>query len=232
MFGVDAQADARAPTGAICDRVEQLELADALDVEAAHVHRERALHLGARLADAGKDDPRRIAASGEDALEFAAGNDVEAAAAPREPLQHGQRRVGLDGVAEQVIAAGQRVLVGGEGARHCSGRVGVERRFEAAREIDGGDAFDHQSVIAKRDVGCAGQVHQRDAGADAGDAAGARPFDDDTGGEADGAALGRASGPFWPHAAKDAEMAARAIAPAAVATTLPARPVIRRFYRP
>jgi len=33
---------------------------------------EAKLHLRARLADAGEDDPRRIAAGGEDALELAA----------------------------------------------------------------------------------------------------------------------------------------------------------------
>jgi len=87
--------------------------------------------------------------------------------------------------------------------------------------------------VEQGDLGRAGQVHQRDAGADVGKAAGDRVVDGEgTDDAADGAALGRTSGPFWPQAASDAETTARAIARAAVATTLPARLVIRRFYRP
>jgi len=56
--------------------------------------------------------------------------------------------------------------------------------------------------------------------------------EDGTDDAADGAGLARTSGPFWPQAASNAETAARASARAAVATTLPARLVIRRFYRP
>ena len=85
--GIDAQADARAPAGVARDLAQLLELADAFDVEAEDVGLERAPHLGARLADAREDDAGRVAAGGEDALELAAGDDVEAAAAAREPLQ-------------------------------------------------------------------------------------------------------------------------------------------------
>ena len=232
--GIDAQADARAPAGAACHLAQQLELADAFDVEAEDVDRERALHLGAGLADAGEDDPLRVAAGGEDALELAAGNDVEAAAAAREPLQHRQRRVGLDRVAEEVVAAGERVLVRGERVRHDRARVDVERRLEAAREVDGGDALDHEAALAQRDVGRAGEVHQRDAGADVGNAEGTTVVAEEgtAGATADGAGLARTRAPFWPHAASKAVTAAATIARAAVATTLPARLVIRRFYRP
>ena len=88
--GVDAQADARPPAGGLSDDAQQLELADAFDVEAEDAERERALHLRACLADAREDDPLRRAAGGEDALELAARDDVEAAAAAREPLQNGE----------------------------------------------------------------------------------------------------------------------------------------------
>jgi hypothetical protein len=63
--GIDAQADAGAPTRDARDLAQQLELADALDVEAEDVARERALHLGARLADAREDNPLRGDADGE-----------------------------------------------------------------------------------------------------------------------------------------------------------------------
>ena len=46
-----------------------------------------------RLADAGEDDLARIAAGGDHARELAAGDDVEAAAQPREQIQ--DREVGF-----------------------------------------------------------------------------------------------------------------------------------------
>ena len=52
------------------------------------------------LADAGEHDLRRIAAGLQHAKQLAAGDDVEAGAGFRQQRQHGQRRVGLDGVAD------------------------------------------------------------------------------------------------------------------------------------
>ena len=226
--GIDAQADARAPARSARDLAQQLELADALDVEAEDVERERALHLGARLADAREDDPLRRAAGGEDALELAARDDVEAAAAAREPLQDGERRVGLDGIAEQMVASGERTLVGGEGARHRRARIDVERRAEAARQLGGGDALDEERAVAAGDLGSAGQVHQR--GADAGVVSGAANdgSGDRSGTAAGGTGLTPISGPFCPHDASKAK-AIVASERAAVATTLPARFLMARL---
>jgi hypothetical protein len=78
--GIDAQAHPAPPPARAGDGGERLELADALDVEAEHAGSERLRHLGAGLADAGEDDPRRIAAGRQHPLELAAGDDVEAAA--------------------------------------------------------------------------------------------------------------------------------------------------------
>jgi hypothetical protein len=80
---------------------ERLELADALDVEAEHVGVERLRHLGAGLADAGEDDPAGSPPAARHPLELAARDDVEAAAASGEPLQHRQVRVRLDRIADQ-----------------------------------------------------------------------------------------------------------------------------------
>jgi hypothetical protein len=68
-----------------------------------------ALAISARvLPDAGEDDSGRVAAGRQHPLELAAGHDVEAAALAGEPLQHREVRVRLDGIADQVVAAGER----------------------------------------------------------------------------------------------------------------------------
>jgi hypothetical protein len=52
------------------DLGQHLEFGFALDVEAQHVGLQRAAHVLAGLADAGKHDLRRVGAGGQDALEL------------------------------------------------------------------------------------------------------------------------------------------------------------------
>ena len=130
--GVDAQADPCSPAARGRHARQHFHLADAFDVEAHHAGFERALHLRAGLADAGKDDARRVSAHGQHPLELAPGNDVEAAALRREPLQHRQARIGLHCIADEVVAAGKCVLVRRQRALHRRLRVDVERRVRSA----------------------------------------------------------------------------------------------------
>jgi hypothetical protein len=77
---VDADADGRAPATGPGHLVDDVQLGQALDVEAADARLERAADLGARLADAREHDLAGRAAGGQHALQLAARDDVEAAA--------------------------------------------------------------------------------------------------------------------------------------------------------
>jgi hypothetical protein len=70
------------------------------------------------LADAGEHHFRCRRTDRQHARQFAAADDVEAAAQLGEDLQHGQVRVGLHRVAQQVLAADQRTLVRRGGFAH------------------------------------------------------------------------------------------------------------------
>ena len=70
---------------------------------------ERQVDLRHSLSHAGKDHAAGSLRRGsEHALQFAAGDDVEPCAALGEQLENGQRGVGLDRIADQVIAARER----------------------------------------------------------------------------------------------------------------------------
>ena len=128
--GVDAQADRRDVAARRATSASTLELGVALDVEAAGCRRRA--HGASRRASCRRPRrrPRRIAAGRQHALELAARDDVEAAAGARERLQHGQVGVGLHRVADQVVAPGERALVGGERRQHGAARIDVQRRAD------------------------------------------------------------------------------------------------------
>ena len=184
--GIDAQAHARDLPRGHGDFRQRREFGFALDVEAQHAGVERLPHLGARLADAREDDLAGVAAGSDHARQLAARDDVESAACAREGLQHGQARIGLHRIADEMVALRQCALVGAERLEHGGARIDVERRAVAPREIRRRTVFDVQRVAPVGDVRCARQPHR--AGADAG-AAVAAAF----------AGAGRNSGPFWPH---------------------------------
>ena len=91
-------------------------------VEAADAGVQGEAHLGGGLADAGEDHLASIAAGGQHAGQFAAGDDVEAGAQLGEYRQHAKAGVGLDRVAHQRLAQAEGAL------------VGVEAWVSAARE--------------------------------------------------------------------------------------------------
>ena len=83
-----------------------------------------------RLADAGKNHLAGIAAGGKHAQQFAAGDDVEAGAPPRQQVEDGQVRVGLHGVAHQRVAAGAGIGVGIEIVQQRRLGIDVQGRAE------------------------------------------------------------------------------------------------------
>ena len=124
--------------------VEARKFACGFDVEAKNAGGERRAHFRRGLADTGKHDLLRLAAGLEHARKFAAGDDVEAAAEPGEHVEHGQIRIGFDRVANKVIAARQRLIVGAVGGLQRGARV-----YVAGRAARLGDAIERHSFNAE-----------------------------------------------------------------------------------
>src|SRR5471032_55240 len=119
--GVDPQRYARGLAHGTGHFVQTMQLRNRFDVEAQDVMRQRQAHFVDALADAGEDHLARIAARRQHAQQLAAGDDVETGALARHQVEDGQVGVGLHGVADQGVAAGAGVGVGGE--------VGQQRRL-------------------------------------------------------------------------------------------------------
>src|SRR5262249_1711950 len=91
--------------------VDQGQLRLRLAVEAVDAAGEGVLHLVRRLTDAGENDLSRIAAGLENAVQLAAGNDVEARARLGQQRQDGKRRVRLHGIADLMREIAERLVV-------------------------------------------------------------------------------------------------------------------------
>jgi hypothetical protein len=169
----------------------------ALDVEAAHAGFEREAHLFARLADAREHHLGRAATGGQHALQLAGRDDVEAAACFGQGLQHGEARIGLHRIADQVRAAGQCALVAGRGGAHRVARVDVERRAEFACQRRQRALLDPELLIALGEKGVAGQGHRRgaEAGLPAGTGKGVVAEGDVGGGWTEAGGVGKVNGP-------------------------------------
>ena len=89
------------------DRLERVDLGDALHVDGADPRVERHRELAVGLSDAGEDDLGRIEAGLEAPGELAPRDDVRAAAAPREPFEDREVAVRLDRVGDEGGAAGR-----------------------------------------------------------------------------------------------------------------------------
>jgi hypothetical protein len=118
------------------NHLQTLELVSGFDVEAVHADFQRATHVVTGLADAGEDDLVRAAASGENALQLATGNDVETGAETGQDIQYAEVGVGFDRKADQVRHAGQRIGKGQILSFDVCARVNVGGRAEAVG--DGG----------------------------------------------------------------------------------------------
>ena len=100
---IDAQRKARTDAERFGARGEQVQLGFGLDIEEQDVGLERSVDLPDLLAYAGEDDLRqRSLMRLANALQLAAGDDVEACTLLRQQTQNRQRRVGLDRIADGV----------------------------------------------------------------------------------------------------------------------------------
>ena len=108
-IGVHTQADVRGHADFDSDPRQHFEFSRAFHIEALHAGFHGHGHLGAGLANARENttfDAEPPAA--RDARQFTGRDDVKAAACLSKGLQHGQIRVGLHGIANQVGSAMQR----------------------------------------------------------------------------------------------------------------------------
>ena len=110
-IGIDAQREAGADFEFARAGREQLQLRLAFHVELQNAGLEREVDLRGGFSHAGKDHAAGgIRRGGQHALQFAAGDDVETGAVLAEKLENGQRGVGLDRVADKMLAAGESLL--------------------------------------------------------------------------------------------------------------------------
>jgi len=93
-----------------------------IHVAAQNPGTQRCSNLSLTLADTRKDNFARICAGGDRAHEFAAADDVKAAARTRNEIEHGQIGVGFHRIAD-------------EARRPAARGVGAQRRVDRAARI-------------------------------------------------------------------------------------------------
>ena len=142
---IDAEGDGRARAHAGGHLGEAVEFGGGFHVEAADAGVQGEAHLGGGLADAGEDHLASIAAGGQHAGQFAAGDDVEAGAQLGEYRQHAKAGVGLDGVAHQRLAQAEGALVGVEGLGQRGAGIDVGGGAELGGDVCEGDPFKGQA---------------------------------------------------------------------------------------
>ena len=160
-LGIDVRVHADADRGRLArfggDFTEHLQFGFAFDVEAQNARLQCLAHFGACFAHAGEDHLGRVAACGQNAFEFTAGDDVEPATLAGKELQHGQRGVGLHGVADMELASGETALVGRQCLAHGGRGIDEQRCAMRLGEVAHAHVFNEQFVVAVGNMGMAGQ---------------------------------------------------------------------------
>ena len=131
---VDAHGNAGGVAGLLREARQQIEFGLGLDVEAVDVGCERGAQLGLGLADAGEHDFPRRDAGCQGALQLAAGDDVGAGAALGQGAQHRLIGIGLHGVADQHVLAGEGVREHAVVPLQGGGGIAVERGADGGGE--------------------------------------------------------------------------------------------------
>ncbi len=155
--GIDTNADRCAQSHGLGHFAQHVEFCLALHVEAANADLQRLAHFCARLAYAGKDHLRRVAAGRNHALQFAGRNDIEAAAMAGEKLQDSERRVRFHGIADLHLAPSEPALVGTQGVQHGCLGIDVEGRAELPGQVGKAKALQLKRLVVVVQVGVAGQ---------------------------------------------------------------------------
>jgi hypothetical protein len=133
--GIHAQGDRRARAELARDLVQRAQLAHRLHVEEQDLRLQRVAHLVPRLADAGKDDFLRRHARPQRAMQLAAGDDVGAGAGPGQRRDHGQVRIRLDRIADEMRQVLEGVVVRAIAVEQRGFRVHVRRCADGVGEL-------------------------------------------------------------------------------------------------
>ena len=123
------------------DFIDAEEFGFAFDVEGVNFLFEGELNFNLGFADASKDATAGVAAGGDDALQFAGADDVEAAAEVGEHAEDGEVGIGLHGEAHEVIEGGHGVIEFLEMITEGVLGVDVERRAVFFGQGFDGDTF-------------------------------------------------------------------------------------------
>ena len=123
------------------DAVDTFQFRFALDVERINAAAQREFDFLFGLADTGEGAFLRRTARRNNPAEFAFAHDVESAAEVGERAQHGEIRVCLDGVADEVVEREQRGAKFSEMVGQRSLRIDIERRAEFFGERFHGNAL-------------------------------------------------------------------------------------------
>ena len=146
--GIDADRNPRGLAGLDREPRQQFELGLGFDVDAEDVGGQRGAQLGLGLADAGEQDLLRRNAGGQRALQFAAGDHVGAGAELGQRAQHRLVGIGLHGVADQRLLAGEGLGEHAVVPLQRRGRIAIERRADRLRELDQIDRLGVQHAVA------------------------------------------------------------------------------------
>ena len=138
-LGIDVRVDAQGDAGCLAEAggnlAQRVELGLRLDIEAVDALAQGIGHLLPGLADAGKDDAIGGHACGPGAAQLAFRHHVHAGAQARQGGNHGLVGVGLDGVADEGVQPGERLLQHAVVPLQRGGAVAVERRAHRAGDV-------------------------------------------------------------------------------------------------
>src|SRR5690606_28365813 len=129
------------------NHLQAFQFVGGFDVEAVHADFQGATHVVTGLADAGEHDLVGAAASGQNAFQLTAGNDVETGAQTRQDIQYAQVGVGLYRKAHQAAHAGQRIGVSQVLSFDVRARVNVGRCTKAISDSRQGNTFREQFTV-------------------------------------------------------------------------------------
>src|SRR6266702_4313056 len=152
-FGEDVGVDAEGEAGDLAEGLgaggEEEKFGFGFDVEEEDVGVECGIDLPELFADAGEDYFFEGGLVGfADALEFAAGDDVEACSRGGQEAEDGERGVGFDGVADGVGAISKNFFEELEAVGDLRGRVDVERGAVFGREGGEVDSVAVEGAVA------------------------------------------------------------------------------------
>ena len=134
-IGIDADGEAGLFAEASRLGVDQREFRLGFAIETVYAAFQSIFHFRGGFADAGKHDLRRVSARLQDAVQLAAGDDVEARAGLGKNAENGQRGVGLHRIANRVRQVAERLRISRVVPADSLAGIDVSRRAGLVRKV-------------------------------------------------------------------------------------------------